>query len=152
GPHELLLRLRQVSCEIGNARRTKPDALIHHFDVLEYRCLRVLVLVDECRIAVLWCKGANVNECCHALVGAGCRDDSAAIRMTNEDNRAVGPAKRCPYCGRVVRNSVEVVLRRDHLKAIGQEKWNDLAVTRPIGPKAVCEDDAWSLRHAEPPK
>jgi hypothetical protein len=49
--------------------------------------------------------------------------------MTDENNRAAGAGERCPYCGRVVSNGVEMVLRRDYLKAIGQERRNDLAVT-----------------------
>src|SRR5215831_5455229 len=128
-PNELLLRLGQVSCKFGNAGWTKPYAPLHHFDVLENRCGRVLVLIDKCCVAVLRCKGAYINKRFHSLVGAGCRDDGATIRMTDENNRAAGARERSPYCGRVVSNGVEMVLRRDHLKAIGQEQRNDLAVT-----------------------
>src|SRR6516165_8957237 len=77
----------------------------------------------------LRCRGAYINERCHTLVGAGCRDDGATIRMTDENNKAAGASERCPHCGRVVSNGVEMVLRLDHLKAIGQEQRNDLAVT-----------------------
>src|SRR5262249_16619901 len=78
-PNELLLRLGQVSCKFGNAGWTKPYATLHHLDVLENRCRWVLALVDKCRVAVLRCKGAYINERRHTLVDAGCRDDSATI-------------------------------------------------------------------------
>src|SRR5262245_65925580 len=96
-PNELLLRLGQVSCKFANARWTKPYAPLHHFDVLENRCGRVLVLVDKCCVAFLRCKGAYINERCHTRVSARRRDDGATIRMTGGTNKAAGASARCPY-------------------------------------------------------
>src|SRR5262249_5706315 len=105
-PNELLLGLGQVSCKLTNAGWTKPYAPLHHFDVLEDRCGRVLALVDKRRVAVLRSKGAYVAQRRDALVGARCRDDGAAIRMTDEDDRAAGARERRPYRGRVVSHGV----------------------------------------------
>ena len=63
--------------------------------------------------------------------------------MTDENDRTAGAGERGPYCGRVVSNCVEMILSRDHLKAIRQEQRDNLAVTRAIGPEAMRENDAW---------
>jgi hypothetical protein len=49
--------------------------------------------------------------------------------MTDENDGTAGAGERGPYCGRIVSNGVEMVLRRDHLKAIRQEQRDHLAVT-----------------------
>jgi hypothetical protein len=49
--------------------------------------------------------------------------------MTDKNDRTAGAGERSPYCGRVVSNGVEMVLRRDYLKAIRQEQRDHLAVT-----------------------
>jgi hypothetical protein len=49
--------------------------------------------------------------------------------MTDKNNRADGAGERCPDCGGVISDGVEMVLGGDHLKTIGQEQRNYLAVT-----------------------
>jgi hypothetical protein len=87
------------------------------------------VLIDERCGAVLRGEGANVDECCYPLVGTGRCNDSATIRMANENNRPVGAGERRPDCGRVVGDCVEMVLRRYDLETIGQKTRNDLTIT-----------------------
>jgi hypothetical protein len=88
--------------------------------VFEDRRRGIFVLVDKRCVPLLRGERTYVDECRHALVGAGCRDDSAAIRMANEDDRAGGAGERCPYRGRVVGDSVKMVLGRYDLETISQ--------------------------------
>jgi hypothetical protein len=97
--------------------------------MLEDGRLRIFVLIDKRCGTVLRGEGANVDECCYPLVGTGRCNDSAAIRMANENNRAVSAGERRPHCGRVVRDCVKMVLRRYDLETIGQETRNDLTIT-----------------------
>src|SRR5579863_1263119 len=90
---------------------------------------RIFVLIDERCGAVLRGEGADVDERCYPLVGASRCNDSAAIRMANENNRAVSAGERRPHCGRIVSDCVEMVLCRYDLETIGQKTRNDLAIT-----------------------
>src|ERR1700752_5192154 len=90
---------------------------------------RIFVLIDERCRAVLRGEGANVDECCYPLVGTGRCNDSAAIRMANENDRAGSASERRSHCGRVVGDCVEMVLRRYNLETIGQKTRNDLTIT-----------------------
>src|SRR6516162_11512304 len=73
---------------------------------------RIFVLIDKRCGTLLRGEGANVDECSHPLVGTGRCNDSAAIRMDNENNRAMSAGERRPHCGRVVGDCVAMVLRR----------------------------------------
>jgi hypothetical protein len=77
--------------------------------VFEDRRRRIFALVDKRCVSLLRGERAYVDECRHAIVGAGCRDDSAAIRMANEDDRAGGAGERRPYRGGVIGDSVKMV-------------------------------------------
>ena len=68
---------------------------------------RIFVLIYTRRGTVLRGEGANVDECSYPLVGTGRCNDSAAIRMANEDDRAGGAGKRRSYRGRVIGDSVK---------------------------------------------
>jgi hypothetical protein len=80
----------------------------------------IFVLIDKRCVSLLRGERAYVDECCHALVGAGCRDDSAAIRVANEDDRAGGASERRPYRARIIGNRVKMVLSRYDLETISQ--------------------------------
>src|SRR5262249_8171018 len=130
GPDQALFSLRQVSRELGHARSAKPYSPIHHLDVLEDWCRRIFVLVGLCRGPVVRRQRADIDQRRHSLVSAGGRDDSAAVRMTHENDRAAGASERGSYGGCVVGNSVQMVLGRDHLETVSLKKRNDLTETR----------------------
>src|SRR5262249_38494583 len=111
GPYEFLFRFGQVARKFRNSRRTKVQAPVRDLDMLEDGGLRKFRLVGLRRVTVLRRQSADINERLDAIIHARSGDDGAAIGMADEHDGTVGPTERCPHCGSVVGDSVQMVLR-----------------------------------------
>src|SRR5947209_18998919 len=87
-PNELLLLLRKVSAEKLRTLGTQPDTSIHDFDVGEDVGLREVGLLRLRRLISVRSERADVNQPDNAIVDSGAGDNSAAIGVADEDNRA----------------------------------------------------------------
>src|SRR6185503_4909822 len=85
----------------------------------------------------------DVDQAGHATIGSRRGDDSAAVRMTDENGRAADPPERPGYVSNVACNGIEAVLGGYHLVPVGLELRDYLAVARAVSPQSVGENDAW---------
>src|SRR5690242_3560635 len=111
GPYEFLFRIGQVARKFRNSRRTKVQAPVRDLDMLEDGGLRKFRLVGWRRVTVLRRQSADIDERLDAIIHARSGDDGAAIGMADEHDGTVSPTERCPHCGSVVGDSVQMVLR-----------------------------------------
>ena len=72
--------------------------------------------------------------------------------MSDQHDRTARAAHRRPHRRGVVGDGVQMVLRRDHFIAVGDQQLDDLAETGSVGPQAMCEDNAGFAGHAAPPR
>src|SRR4029077_7209210 len=140
-PNELLLLLRKISAEILRTFGTKPDTSIHDFDVGEDVCLReIRLLCLRCLIGVR-SERADVNQPGNAIVDSGAGDDTSAVGVADEDDRAADPANRCLHQGDVLCCCVEAVLYCNTLIPLRLKGRDQLAKARAVRPEPVTEDD-----------
>jgi hypothetical protein len=110
---EVLLLPRQVSRKARDACRSHPEAPIRHFDVGKDVCERELGLLTLRRLVGVRRECSDVDEPSNAGIGPGSRDDCAAVRVADEDDRADNPPQCAFYCDNVACECVEAVLGSD---------------------------------------
>jgi len=84
-------------------------------------------------------------------IGSGGRDESAAIRVPYEDDRAADPPQGVSYRGDIAGEGVEAELGSDHLVPLALKRGNHLAEGRAIGPDSVGEHDVPPRTQVKPP-
>jgi hypothetical protein len=141
-PNELLFLLGQIAGETVDAFRKEPDASVRDFDVGEdVRLREVRLLGLRCLVGVRSERG-DVDQPRNAVVGSGAGDDASAVRVTDEDGRAVDPPQRASYGANVVRDRVEPLLGGYHLVTFCLKCGDHLAKARAVRPEPVTKDDA----------
>jgi hypothetical protein len=105
--------LAEVAGKGRDALRPHPDATISDFDVGKDVRDRELALLALRRLVRVGRQRRDIDEPGHAGIGAGCRDESAAIRMANQDDRAADAPDRALHYGHVAGKRVEAVLGGD---------------------------------------
>src|SRR5262245_34823736 len=120
--------------------------------MLEDRGLGEFRLVGLRRVTVLRRQRANIDERLDAIIRARSGDDGAPIGVSDQYDWTARAAQRRPHRSGVVGDGVQMVLRRDHFIAVGDQQLDDLAETGSVGPQAMCEDNAGFAGHTAPPR
>jgi hypothetical protein len=97
-PNKFLFLLWQISREACDATWLQPHATICDFDVAEDVCARKFILLALRRLVGIRRECADVDQRGNAFIVSRGRDDSSAVRMTDENSRAADPSQRSVDC------------------------------------------------------
>jgi hypothetical protein len=122
GVDELLFRLRQVSSEASDAAGFEPHTPVRHVDVLEHIGHRELGLLALRGLVRIRREGRDIDEPGHARISPGVGDERAAIRVPDEDRRAVDRGQASLHGGDIARERIEAVLGCHHFVALGLQR------------------------------
>src|SRR5882757_6522494 len=89
-PDELLLLLREIAGEALHAGFEQPDAALRDLDVPEHRRRWIFLLLALRRLVLVRSERSDVDEPTYSVVGAGVRDQRAAVRMADKQHRVTG--------------------------------------------------------------
>src|SRR5882724_2497840 len=128
-PDDFLFGLRQVPTEIGSTVWAQPNAAVHNLDVREDRGLGELVLLALRGLSLVRCKGRDINQRGNPLIHPRMRDQSAAVRMANENHGTTDSSDAAYDRIDVNFQRVEAMLRTDHFMPVSLQRWNQLLKT-----------------------